>query len=455
MRGADEPIGDEELEGLFGEIRAHDLLVLAVSGGADSMALMHLVARWREHVAGGAGEVLVATVDHGLRAASAEEARFVMHAAMALGLRHETLLWQAAKPTRAVQKTAREARYRLLAELANHAGARRPAVVTAHHRDDQAETLLMRLARGSGLDGLAAMAPVSRIERGSGVVLRRPLLGIAKARLVATLRARSISWLEDPSNELTAFERVRLRQAGALLAELGLDNEHLALSATRLRRARTALELAAGALLADTADLHAGAYASIDRSRFDLAPDELRLRVLACLVAATGGTAPPPRLSELEHLLERLGDGAVTRGITLGGCIITATASAASIFREPGRGGIATLDLRPGEEAEWDDRFRVGLARRAPAALEVRALGADASATLRTRLALGCVMPSRAAQTLPSFWHKGELVAVPHLSRFEPGLAGPLVEGEAACRVAALPIRSSGRGWDYERGGVN
>src|SRR5512145_162641 len=137
MSGADEPIGDEELAGLCRHLRAYDLLVLAVSGGADSMALMHLVARWRDRVSDRAPEVLVATVDHGLRPGSAEEARFVMRGAHSLGLRHETLVWRDAKPARAVQETAREARYRLLAELAGRAGAATPAIVTAHHRDDQ------------------------------------------------------------------------------------------------------------------------------------------------------------------------------------------------------------------------------------------------------------------------------------------------------------------------------
>jgi tRNA(Ile)-lysidine synthase len=256
---------------------------------------------------------------------------------------------------------------------------------------------------------------------------------------LATLRSGGIAWLEDPSNELAAFERVRLRRAGALLAELGLGNERLAQSAARLRRARAALEAAAGALLAETADLHAGAYASIDRCRFDGAPDELRLRVLACLVAATGGPAPRPRLSELEDLLERLGEG-ITRGITLGGCIIAASAGEIAIYREPGRVGIAAIDLQPGEAAEWDGRFRVAVAAGAPSALEVRALGEGGAARVRARLRGACGMPARAAQTLPSFWHKGELVAVPHLSPVEPELAGPVLEGRPVCRVEALPL---------------
>jgi tRNA(Ile)-lysidine synthase len=439
MPGADEPVGDDELAGLFGQLRAHDLLVLAVSGGADSMALMHLVARWRDLVGEPKPRVLVATVDHGLREGSAEEARLVARVAENIGLGHETLVWRDAKPARAVQETARDARYRLLARLAGGAGAANPAVVTAHHRDDQAETVLMRLGRGSGVDGLSAMAPCAPLGRGSAVVLLRPLLGIAKARLVATLRTRGLSWVEDPSNEQAGFERVRLRRASAVLAELGLENERIALSAARLRRARTALAAAMGELLAAAADLHAGAYASIDRLRFDGAPEELRLRLLACLVAATGGAAPRPRLSELEQLLERLAGGGA-RGVTLGGCIVAASARAISIYREPGRGGIAGIALQPGEEADWDGRFRVGLSARAATGLDVRALGSAATANLRARHRAVRAMPARAAQTLPSFWRSRELVAVPYFSALEHELTGPAANGEAVCRAAALPI---------------
>lgn len=401
------------------------------------MALMHLLARWRDQIAGAAPQMIVATVDHGMRARSAEDARFVACAAADAGFRHQVLTWKDVKPTRAVQEAAREARYRLLADFASCTAETPSAVVTAHHRDDQAETLLMRLARGSGLDGLSAMAPRAPIARGSAVTLLRPLLGVPKERLVATLRARGRRWVEDPSNEDTTFERVRLRRARAALAEIGLDNERLALSATRLRRARKALQAAAAELLAATADLHGGAYASLERPRFEAAPEELRLRVLACLVHATGGAAPRPRLVELEDLLDRL-SGPGARGGTLGGCIITATAREIAIFREPGREGIERRHLHPGEEVVWDGRFRVTLSRAVGADLEVRALEAEIAAKLRARHEALGAFPARAVQTLPSFWRNDELVAVPQFSNVDPALAGPIVEGEPACRAAAL-----------------
>ena len=168
------------------------------------------------------------------------------------------------------------------------------------------------------------MAPCAPLGRGSAVVPLRPLLGIAKARLVATLRTRGLSWVEDPSNEQAAFERVRLRRASAVLAELGLENERIALSAARLRRARTALAAATASSWRGGRSarrrLRQHRSAAVRRRARGTAPAPPR-----CLVAATGGAAPRPRLSELEHLLERLAGGG-TRGVTLGGCIVAASA---------------------------------------------------------------------------------------------------------------------------------
>ena len=184
---AAEPLRDDELAALFSPLASFPVAILAVSGGADSVALMRLAARWQKrhapHVI-----LQVATVDHGLRANARKEADWVAQQAAALGFEHATLTWRGDKPATGIQDAARQARYRLLAEHARAAAASGPvAVVTAHTEDDQAETLLMRLARGSGLDGLTAMAEQRVIE--ADCVLLRPLLGVSGARLRATLEA--------------------------------------------------------------------------------------------------------------------------------------------------------------------------------------------------------------------------------------------------------------------------
>ncbi len=417
---ADAPIVEAELDGLFAPLAPFEVLILAVSGGADSIAMMHLVARWSERHADTPRTLIVATVDHALRPQSRGEAEWVAGEARALRLAHEVLTWQGAKPSTGVQNAARTARYRLLSELGwRHGGAGPVAIVTAHTEDDQAETFLMRLARGSGLDGLTGMSESRILRPGASCRLLRPLLRISGRRLKATLNARGLSWIEDPSNESDRFERVRLRKAKEHLAALGLTNAAIALSAQRLERAREALEVAAAKLeTAAGLDTHEGAFASFDARVFQAAPEELRLRVLARLISAFGGQDAPARLAKLETFVSRLGTPDFSAA-TLGGCIITRHADEVCVFREPGRAELPQLVLAPGDVAVWDRRFRVGLAPAAAGTVAVRALGAAQFAKARRDLgAESGLPPARAAATLPTFWQDGVLVAAPQLAGF-------------------------------------
>ena len=175
------PIPASEARALFAAFKSAPALVLAVSGGPDSVALMWLAARWRKALARGP-ELVAVTVDHALRSESAREAREVKRLAGALDLPHRTLRWNGAKPKTGVPAAAREVRYRLLAQAAR--SARATHILTAHTRDDQAETVLMRLLRGSGIAGLLAMAAARERD---GLVIARPLLDVPKSRLIATL----------------------------------------------------------------------------------------------------------------------------------------------------------------------------------------------------------------------------------------------------------------------------
>src|ERR1700720_953862 len=190
----DSPISAQAAKRLFADWKAAPAIVLAVSGGPDSIALMWLAAPWRRTLARGPRLVAV-TVDHGLRAEAKAEARDVKRLARALDLPHRTMRWTGAKPKTGLPAAARAARYRLLAQAARSHGATH--ILTAHTRDDQAETLLMRMLRGSGIAGLAAMA--RETERG-GVALARPLLDVSKSRLVATHKKAKIGFADDPTN---------------------------------------------------------------------------------------------------------------------------------------------------------------------------------------------------------------------------------------------------------------
>jgi tRNA(Ile)-lysidine synthase len=418
-RGADAlPVSPGEAAALFEQLRSYKLVVLAVSGGADSICLMRLMARWLAECGGQTlPRVEIATIDHGLRPESADEARWVGEQAKLLGLPHSTLVWTGVKPAAGIQDAAREARYALLSA---HAGRDIPAaVVTAHTQDDQAETFLMRLARGSGLDGLAAMPACRPLTEDGSVQLVRPLLGVAKARLVATLNALGQKWIEDPSNDMQAFERVRLRKAWSALEEIGLTSEKVALSAERLSRARDALDTAADAFRNALVELHDGIYASFSRNGLRLVPREVRVRVLASLLQAFGGSGGVVRLAQVEALESALDSGDDTAR-TLGGCLVSAGRKTVRIFREPSGRDLPEVELNPPNGVIWDRRFEVSLDGEArgraavlPGPLVIRALGGPAYATLRSHL--DCRHPSRPAASLPAIWSNDRLVGLPDL----------------------------------------
>jgi tRNA(Ile)-lysidine synthase len=301
----DSVISVQDAKRLFAEWKRAPAIVLAVSGGPDSVALMWLAARWRRSLARGPRLVAV-TVDHGLRAEAAREARDVKRLAKSLDIPHRTMRWAGEKPSTGLPAAARAARYQLLARAARSSGATH--ILTAHTRDDQAETVLMRMLRGSGIAGLSAMARQSERE---GVLLARPFLQVSKARLVTTLKRAKVDFAEDPTNHDINFTRPRLRALMPTLAAEGGDARNLARLATRLARANAAVEV-----LADGAERFlalkggAAASASPDANVFDFEafaglPEEVRIRLLQRAINRFGHEGPA-ELGKVETLLSAL-----------------------------------------------------------------------------------------------------------------------------------------------------
>jgi tRNA(Ile)-lysidine synthase len=278
-------------------LRPHRGLLLAVSGGPDSVALMLLCAQWAER---GAHEIAVATVDHGLRAEARTEAEQVGGWAQALGFRHHLLTWEGDKPSTRIQERAREARYALLEGCASEIGA--SAIVTAHHADDQAETILFRLARGSGVSGLAGMAAESRCGT---VALLRPLLPFPKSALVGVCERTPHPFFSDPSNADEAYARARLRQLMPTLAQQGLDNWALLRLGARAARADAALAACAEAARAKALLDSDQRHARFDPAGFRELPLELLQRVLAMEIERLAPSAQL-RLDRLERAALRL-----------------------------------------------------------------------------------------------------------------------------------------------------
>jgi tRNA(Ile)-lysidine synthase len=346
------PVSAAEAKTLFDPLARAASLILAVSGGPDSTALLVLAARWRSARRTGP-KLLAVTVDHGLRRSSASEARAVKRLAQALGVPHRTLRWQGRKPATGLQEAARDARYRLLAAAAHKAKARH--VLTAHTLDDQAETVLIRMSRGSGLTGLGAMAVASPLPARTKheVMLIRPLLDLPKARLIATLEHAKIAFADDPSNRDPRFTRARLRGVMPVLAREGLDARALALLARRLRRAEAAIDAAVGVA---AAELSQGPWSDrgpivFDAEKFARLPAEVALRLLGRAIAHAGDEGPV-ELRKLESLHEALsealseallgadagaGRGSVRLRRTLAGALVTLTGSSLAVERAPPR----------------------------------------------------------------------------------------------------------------------
>jgi tRNA(Ile)-lysidine synthase len=307
------PISVRKAKALFADLKDATAIILAVSGGPDSVALMWLAARWRQALSRGPKLVAV-TIDHGLRPESPREAREVKRLAHALGLPHHTLRWRDEKPKSGVPAAARAARYCLLAKAARR--NRASHILTAHTRDDQAETLLMRLLRGSGIAGLAAMAPESKRE---GLLIVRPFLNVSKSQLIATLEKAGIGFADDPTNRDTSFTRPRIRAVIKGLVAEGGDARNLARLASRLARADAAIEIlveAAARYLAlkgglagtvPSAKDSAAGHANIafDAKAFAGLPEEIRLRLLQRALDRLGHEGPA-ELGKVEALLSAL-----------------------------------------------------------------------------------------------------------------------------------------------------
>lgn len=394
---------------------------LAVSGGGDSMAMLALAHGWARHM----GVALrVVTVDHGLREESADEAAMVARECAALGHTHDTLRWQWDGQGN-LQDAARRARLDLIGQWRGDTAH----VLFAHTRDDVAETFMMRLVRGSGVDGLSAMSARRWIAESSerGFWQVRPLLAARRAALRHYAETLRIPYVDDPSNEDPRFDRVRIRRA---IAELGLDVEALAETAERMRRAREALEARLASVATAVAregeanSLPTGTVA-IDRDRFAAVERETQLRLLAKAIGWVTGAEYRPRVTALEDTLDRALGGA---GSTLQGAQVLVAKATIHVVREAR--AVEGLTAIAGQDV-WDGRWHLSGAD--IDGLIVRALGEEGWRQIGEKPE--GAPPHALALSLPAVFDGDRLVACPHFGfgpqqeiRLIPPL-GPFVAG--------------------------
>jgi len=399
----------------LGPFEACPRLGVAVSGGADSLALVLLADAWAR-ARGGA--VLALTVDHSLRAEAAVEARQVGAWLRSRQIVHRVLRWEGQKPKTGIQAAARDARYALLMERCRKEGVLH--LLLAHQREDQAETFLFRLGRGSGLDGLAGMASIS--ER-THLRLLRPLLDVPRADLRKTLEAANQPWIEDPSNEDRAFARVRIRAVLPVLDREGVTVQRLVDMTQQLTHARAERDGATAALLAEGAILYPEGYARIAKVAFLAASPECARAALARLLRVVGGGIHAPRRARIARLATALTQGDFRSGRTLGGCRVLVEAESFLLCREMRKE--MPQPVLPGACFRWDRRFVVEMApAKAGSAWAKQAktwrlqrLGAQGWAEIvAVKPALRqSRIPAAVRPTLPAIWDRRGVFLVPHL----------------------------------------
>lgn len=383
---------------------------IAVSGGGDSMALLAIARSWA------GSRIRAVTVDHGLRPESKTEAETVASFCAGRGIDHAILSAELA-PGGNMAARARQARYDLLAGWARMAGVHQIAL--GHTLDDQAETVLLRLARGSGLDGLSAMAE-TRVK--SGVRWLRPMLGISRADLRSWLTSQDVAWIEDPTNDDARYDRVRARQALLTLGPLGLDASALAETARRLSDQKKVLDAETTEIALRARTWGAFGEARIDPQIAASALSEIRRRLVIDTLIGVTGSDYGPRHRSLAPVLDTIFSPEFP-GATLGGCLIARMRDQIVICREPA----ATEPLKPVSEAWslWDRRWSISTTVQDAG---VGALGSEGIASVKAAIHNGWQPPSAwlaaphpVRLTLPAIWkfrgtEPPELVAVPPIS---------------------------------------
>ena len=416
-------------------------IAIAVSGGSDSLALCLLADRWARARGGSACGL---TVDHRLRPESGAEAAQVKRWLAARGIVHRTLRWRGARPVTGLQEQARAARLALLTGWCRRAGILH--LLLGHQREDQAETALQRLVRGSGIDGLAGMASVrlTMDPASGGVRLLRPLLPASRHALIATLAHWDQPWIDDPTNRDIRHDRPRLAAALAQLGTEGLSAKRLAKAAARAAGDRSALDELCTDLLAACALPSPAGFVILNLNVLRRAPPALAVRALGCVVTMVSGSAYPPRQDRLEHLARRLlDDGAKAK--TLGGCRVVPQRDGRVVVCREAAGASTVQPINPGESALWDRRFVVSLGRSTGTGpFVVRRLGTDGLAQARATARRESMplttddIPAPARPALPALFDLDGPLAAPHLEfrRTSRHLEAGEVEFSASFRPA-------------------
>ncbi len=399
----------------FGPFESNPEIAVGVSGGADSLLLVLLLQQW---VLKKNGKLTALIVNHNLRSGSMAEIKILKGWLRKYKINYKVFHWVGKKPKTRIQEIARSVRLKMLTDWCFQNGIIH--LCLAHNLDDQAETFLIRLSRGSGVYGLSAMAPISVYKH---VRLLRPFLFFGKERIILTLEKMKQDWIEDPSNKNTNFQRVRIRNIRSILGEEGIDNNKLSQTSKNLGRAKAAILDNVSSLAAESVSIYPEGYVILHRGKFLKAPEEIRLKLLSHILMCVSGKEFPPRLKNLEKLDRVLCSSRKNFGSTLHSCQIESLKKSIPdnkiiFFRE-----MASIQdkkiLLNGKSCIWDNRFQVSCDIKIKnTMIYCTKLGADGLKQVLKFFpdAGGSSIPYKVKLALPSVWAGRSLLSVPHLN---------------------------------------
>ena len=397
------PLTDSRICGLFSSYINHDRIALAVSGGRDSMALMYLVYRWKAHLALNI-EIEVLTVNHNLRKAAEDECGFVQKIAKNYGFKHKVLIWEHEHVETSIQEKARKARYQLMLDYVREENI--DTILTAHTSDDNIETFIMRLAKGSGLNGLKSINEIRHEDR---IQIQRPLLSLSRSLTTEILRSTGNEWVDDPTNDDERFERVKIRNNISLLSSFNISSDNLTKTIQRLARAHESISFFTNLVSEELVELSELGHANVNFDKLRYYPKEIILRVFAkALTDVNGGNVS---LSSLEAVFAELIK--TERSKTLNGCQIIPQKNRYVIVRE--NRGISPVEIKINERISWDGRFDVYLKSCDKTNIVIDQIGnADDLRKMIDGTTFQSV-PNYVLRTLPGGFIKDKLVLLPNI----------------------------------------
>tara|TARA_B100001123_G_scaffold44766_2_gene45850 strand:+ start:4620 stop:5888 length:1269 start_codon:yes stop_codon:yes gene_type:complete len=384
-------------------------IAIAVSGGVDSMVLMNLA---KESDFLNDKNVFILVVDHGLRAESKQEAKFVKNEAKKLGFPTRILKWKGSKPNKRIQEEARNKRYSLLINFCRENNINN--LYLAHHLDDQIETFLFRMFRGSGLQGLTSFS--SSYER-NGLTLIRPLIDTPKSELISYARRKKINWVEDPSNENQKYDRVKLRKVLPLIYKEGFDKKVFLKSVKKLRLANQALDQITKEFVLQYVIINKNISVFIKQELFLTAPEDVQLRVLQNTIRIFSGERYySPNYLKILNLMNWARNDNDISAKTLGGTIFRKRKGGLILYKEVKKlNDIKPIKLSKSKYKAWDNRFLIKINKSVKG--EISYLGNEGVKILKSKKILGKKgfngIPLTALYSIPAMWDGKRLISAP------------------------------------------